>query len=90
LGILQDTPAAGEAGQIAVLGVSKVRVNSTAAAAITFMQPLIASTVGGLGGVIGGSIATTNYIIGHALEAHSSESKGIISCLLTGPSVGTT
>lgn len=79
LGVLQDTPASGEPGAIRLYGISKVRVNSTAHAAIAIMNKLRASSVGGAMP----STAVANYIWGRALETLSSNSTGVITAFIT-------
>jgi hypothetical protein len=79
LGVLQDRPSSGNAGLIAVFGVSKVRVNTTAHAAIAVFDKLCASTGGG---VIASTLAA-RYVIGRALETQAANSTGIIAMLIT-------
>ena len=47
IGVLQDRPIAGQPGLVAVAGVTKVRVNSTAHAAIAVGDKLTCSTAAG-------------------------------------------
>jgi hypothetical protein len=88
LGILQDTPAIGQAGQIVVSGVTKARVLSTASKAIVVGDKLKASTAGGVMASTGA--ATKWYVLGHALTALSSGTTGIISMLITHQGLPTT
>lgn len=79
IGVLQDRPSSGNAGNIAVFGVTKVRVNTTAHAAIAVSDKLCASTAGG---VIASTLAA-RYVLGRALEALAANTTGIISMLIT-------
>jgi hypothetical protein len=66
-GILQNTPMAGEAADIGIMGVSK----AVAGAAITAGQEVTAGTGGTLGQVI--PWVTSGYKIGMAIEAASAQ-----------------
>lgn len=80
LGVLQDTPSSGQAGAIMHYGVSKVRCLTTSHTAIAVMAKLCASTKGG---VIPSTGGVSQYVLGRALEALSSNSTGIITMLIT-------
>ena len=81
IGILQDRPISGEPGQIAVAGVSKLRINSTAHDAIAVGDKLSASTAAG--GIISTAVAV--FTVARALETLSSNSPATaqITVLLT-------
>lgn len=83
-GVLQDTPSSGQAGQIMMYGITKVRVNSTAHAAIAVGDALHCSTSAcALPLSTAGGTRVTKYVWGRALETLSSNSTGIITALIT-------
>ena len=65
LGILQNTPSTGIAGDINILGVSKVVAGSTS---ITLGQELM---IGSSSGTLIAFTTTSNYSVGRALEVPS-------------------
>lgn len=84
LGVLQDRPSSGFAASVMVQGITKVRVVSTAGAAIVPGAKLA-------GGANGGAVLSTGvgrYTLGRALEALSSATAGIISMLITHEGAG--
>lgn len=84
LGVLQDTPSSGEHGNIRVLGISKVRILSTALTAITVQAKLAGSTGGG----IIRSTAVGRYTLGRAMQSFTSASTGIMTMLITHEGAG--
>ena len=86
VGVLLDRPASGQPGALCVLGVCKVRVNSTAHAAIAVGDKLCASTAAGAIP----STLITRYSFGIALETLSSNSAAntIITCLVNHSGAG--
>lgn len=85
LGVLQDTPSSGAFGAVMYMGVTRVRINTTAHPAISVMDKLRASTKAGAEG----STANVNYYVwGRALETLSSNSTGIIAALITHQGAG--
>lgn len=82
-GVLQDTPSSGTQGSIMIAGITKIRVTSTAHAAISVMNKLVCSTKGGaLPLSTAGGALKTQYIVGRALDTLSSNSTGIITAVL--------
>ena len=79
MGVLQNLPGSGEACNIAVGGVSFVRVNSTSSAAIAAGGLLTPATGGG--GIA--STAAGDFTFGRALEALAAATTGIIRASLT-------
>lgn len=79
LGILQDTPSSGEHGTIRTLGISKIRILSTALSALTIGAKMAGSTGGGLIR----STAVGRYTLGRLMESFSSASTGVITMLIT-------
>lgn len=86
IGILQDKPSSGYAGQIMIHGVSKVRVISTGHGAIAVGDKLCASSEGGAVR----STLGTHYVFGRAMEALAANTTGIITCFLSHPGSGST
>jgi hypothetical protein len=79
VGVLQDTPASGKAGNIQYFGVTKVRVDSTSHAAIAVGNKLRCSTSAcALPSTLG-----TYFVFGRALETLAANTTGIITCQLT-------
>ncbi len=87
LGVLQEPTASGAPGPIAISGVSKVRVDSTAHAAIAVGDKLICSTSAA---ALPGATTVTQYVWGRALETLSSNSTGVITALITHEGAGST
>lgn len=84
IGVLQDLPSSGQPGVIRCIGISKVRVNTTAHSAIAVGDKLCASTGAG----VIGSTTVARYVLGRALTSLSSNSTGIIDMLLTHEGAG--
>ena len=79
IGVLQDTPASGSAGNIQLTGVTRVRVDSTSHAAIAVGDKLRCST----SAAALPSTAVAYYVLGRSLDTLSSNSTGVIWMLLT-------
>lgn len=79
-GVLQDTPSSGTAGTVMYCGISKVRVTSTAHAAISPGAKLMCSSVGGALPSTGG---VANYIFGRSRSVLGANTTGIITAQLT-------
>lgn len=86
IGVLQDLPSSGFVGSLAVGGVTKVRVNTTAQAAIVSGDKLCASTGGG----VIGSTAVGRFVIGRSLGAVATNATGIIQMRITMEGAGST
>lgn len=84
LGVLQDTPSSGVAGNIMVQGVTKVRVTATSHAAIVPGDKLTCSTAA----AAIPSTTVAKYCIGRALEALGANTTGIIAMLITHQGAG--
>jgi len=79
VGILQDTPGSGYAGQVQYFGISKVRVDTTSHSAIAVGNKLRCSTsAAALPSTLG-----TYYVFGRALEALAANTTGVITCMIT-------
>lgn len=81
LGVLQNTPTTGGGDAAAVMlnGISKVYKNTTGAA-ITYGDPLIPTTAGGV--TTSTSKAVTNYVIGQALETVAAATTGLVTMFI--------
>jgi len=79
LGVLQDRPSSGTAGNVMCYGISKVRVVSTSHSGIVPMAKL---APGSSAGVVPSTVAG-HYILGRSLDTLSSGSTGIITMLIT-------
>lgn len=86
-GVLQDTPSSGTAGNIMVLGVSRVRVNNATHLGIVTGDKLRASTTAG---AKPSTASVTNYVFGRALETLTTNSTGVIWALITHQGSGST
>lgn len=78
VGVLQDTPSSGAAGQVMVLGITKLRFGATHKG-VTPGSAIISSSVG-LGQV---STGVGQYVIGRALATLTTNSSGVIPVQLT-------
>ena len=79
LGILYDRPSSGVAGQVAVMGVVKARVLSTAHTAIVAGSKL---APGASGGIVPSTVAG-HYILGRSMDTLAANTAGIITMLIT-------
>jgi hypothetical protein len=86
-GVLQDTPSSGEPGNVMLLGVSVVRVNSTAHTAIAVGDKLMCSTNGGALPSTGG---VAQYVVGRAWQTLAANTTGLIPMLITHQGGGST
>lgn len=84
LGVLQDRPSSGSAGEIAIHGVCKVRVNNATHSAIAAGAKLCASTSAG----VINSTAVGKYVLGRALESLTTNAVGIITMFITNEGAG--
>ncbi len=82
IGVLQDTPAAGDLGGVCVSGISKVRVN--ASTGITVGNVLGIDNTGAVKAIAYGT-DTTQYVVGKALETAAAGSIAQIYVSLLGP-----
>jgi len=87
IGVLQDRPSSGTPGAICILGVTKVRCNTTSRSAIAFGDKLCASS--GLGGVKG-STGLTRYVVGRALSPLAANLVGLITMSFNPEGAGST
>lgn len=78
IGVLQDTPSSGTAGQVMTLGITKLRCSS-AHLGIVVGSAIISSSLG-LGQK---STGVGQYVMGRALSALTTNSSGIITLQLT-------
>lgn len=78
VGVLQDTPSSGAAGQVMTLGITKLRFGGTHKGVVPG-SAIIASSVG-LGQV---STGVGQYVMGRALATLTTNSSGVIAVQLT-------
>jgi hypothetical protein len=95
IGVLQNLPRQGEQAEVMILGISKVRVDSTDITDVSATSGLLGVSTSGRAKVIGApgvGAETTQYVLGRVLSVDATDNDGalttaLINCINLGRSV---